>query len=63
MSIWVETGDETFDASATDFKQPSSPDLKPKRGQGFLVAIASLEEDDMEETERLAMEFIGSIRK
>ena len=60
VSIWVESGTMTFDASATDFKHAIITGSETQtEARDFLEAIASLEEDDMEETERLAMEFIG----
>ncbi len=60
VSIWVEPGMMTFDASATDFKHALITGSETQtEARDFLEAIASIDEDDMEETERLAMEFIG----
>ncbi len=59
VSIWVEPGTMTFDASATDFKHAVITGSETQtEARDFLEAIASIDEEDMEETERLAMEFI-----
>ena len=60
VSFWVEPGTMTFDASATDFKHAVITGSETQtEARDFLEAIASIDEDDMEQTERLAMEFIG----
>jgi peroxiredoxin len=61
VSLWIEQGKMTFDASAvTAFKNATITGSKTHaEAKSFLDAIAAIEnEDDMEETERLAIEFI-----
>jgi len=61
VSLWIEHGHMTFDASSTtDFKHAIITGSQTHaEAKTFLEAIAAIEsEDDMEETERLAMDFI-----
>lgn len=59
VSIWLEPGAMTFDASNSDFKHALITGSETQtEARDFLEAIASIEEDDMEKTERLALEFI-----
>ncbi|MDZ4747166.1 MAG: hypothetical protein SH808_01660 [Saprospiraceae bacterium] len=60
-SLWIEPGHMTFDASsATDFKHAIITGSQTHaEAKTFLEAIAAIEsDDDMDETERLAMDFI-----
>lgn len=60
VSLWIEPGDLTFDASSTDFNKAILTGSKThEEAKDFFQAIASIvEEDDTEETERLAIQFI-----
>lgn len=59
VSIWIEPGTMTFDASGSDFKHAVITGSETQsEAKAFIEAIASIDEDDTEETERLAMEFV-----
>jgi len=59
VSLWVESGHMTFDATDTDFNSAVITGSKTQtEAKDFLQAIASIDADDTEETEKLAMEFV-----
>ena len=60
VSLWIEAGHMMVDASSTNFKHASITGSQTQaEASKFLEAIANIEsEDDTEQTERLAMEFI-----
>ena len=60
VSLWLEPGHITFDASSANFRHAIITGSQTHaEASSFLEAIANIEsEDDTEQTERLAMEFI-----
>lgn len=60
VSLWLEPGHMTFDASSSDFRHAIITGSQTQaEASTFLEAIANIEsDDDTEQTEQLAMEFI-----
>ncbi len=59
VSLWIESGHMTFDATDADFKNAIITGSKTQtEATNFMRAIALVDADDAEETEKLAMEFV-----
>lgn len=59
VALWIESGHMTFDATDADFKNAIITGSKTQtEAMDFMRAIASIDADDTEETEKLAMEFV-----
>jgi peroxiredoxin len=59
VSLWIESGHMTFDATDADFKNAIITGSRTQaEAKDFLQAIASIDSDDMVETEQLAIEFV-----